>query len=310
MTVGEAQPGLSGYADPRYVTAFSEVGIPCALPRSGGWVLSRKIPGGHDRDAAGCYPLFTCARWSELHEDIEELRSNGFVSLTLVSDPFSAPGPESLGGTFGMVRPFKTHFVADLHRARTSVVSVDHQRCARSAFNRGVRVIECDEPLRHLDHWMTLYERAMASLHVPMHRRYSRASMEIQLCVRGACMLRAETADGIVGYGIFLLSGDVAYAHLTAYAPEARRSRASCAMYWTAMEVLADRVRWIDWGGNAGVVDDHASSLASFKRGWASEARVAYLCGSVLDEGRYQQLARESGYAGSEYFPAYRAGES
>jgi hypothetical protein len=209
-----------------------------------------------------------------------------------------------------MVRPFKTHFVTDLALARRAVVSVDHQRCARSAFNRGVRVIECDAPLMHVDHCMALYGRAMAALQVPMQRRFSRASMEIQLSVSGACMLRADTEEGTVGYGIFMLSGDVAYAHVTAYTPEARRVRASCAMYWTAMDLLADRVRWIDWGGNAGPVDDQSSSLASFKRGWASDTRVAYLCGSVLDEGRYRRLTQESGTTGSPYFPAYRAGES
>ena len=75
-----------GYAHPFYAASLAEFGAPLRLPRCGGWVLERSVPGGHARDAMGCYPLFVCQDWRALAADLDDL--DGPVSLSLVSDPF------------------------------------------------------------------------------------------------------------------------------------------------------------------------------------------------------------------------------
>jgi hypothetical protein len=74
----------------------------------------------------GCYPLFTCQDWSQLHHDLERL-GNELVALSLVTDPFGEYDLSYLERCFDMVLPFKEHFVIDLHRPVTNSVSKHHQ---------------------------------------------------------------------------------------------------------------------------------------------------------------------------------------
>ena len=78
---------MTGYLHADYARSLAEFGTPRELPRSGGWILERKIPGFNAYDAMGCYPLFCCKDWSRLQGDIAELQSE-LVSLSLVPDPF------------------------------------------------------------------------------------------------------------------------------------------------------------------------------------------------------------------------------
>ena len=78
---------MTGYMHPGYVESLKEFGTPRALPRCRGWILERQIPGYPYHDAMGCYPLFACQDWSQLHLDLEEVGSE-LVSLALVTDPF------------------------------------------------------------------------------------------------------------------------------------------------------------------------------------------------------------------------------
>src|SRR5512147_3121730 len=106
-------PDLMGYADPRYAFSLSEFGEPRELPRCGGWIIARPIPGTPYQDATGCYPLFACRDWTKLREDLEHAGPD-LVSLVLVADPLSGVAPDYLEQCFDFARPFKTHFVADL----------------------------------------------------------------------------------------------------------------------------------------------------------------------------------------------------
>ena len=62
---GDTCKGKTGYLHPEYVKSLAEFGDPQWVPRSGGWVLRRKIPGSWYHDAMGSYPLFTCSDCSE-----------------------------------------------------------------------------------------------------------------------------------------------------------------------------------------------------------------------------------------------------
>jgi hypothetical protein len=78
---------ITGYLHPGYAASLAEFGTPRLLPRSEGWILERQIPGSPYSDGMGCYPLFACQDWSQLHADLESIGSE-LVSLALVTDPF------------------------------------------------------------------------------------------------------------------------------------------------------------------------------------------------------------------------------
>jgi CelD/BcsL family acetyltransferase involved in cellulose biosynthesis len=87
-----------------------------------------------------------------------------------------------------------------------------------------------------------------------------------------------------------------AYYHLAAYSPAGYEVSTSYALFVLAFERLRELgVRYVDLGGA------ERDGLTRFKRGWATEERVAHLCGRVLDRAAYDRLAHSS-----DWFPAYR----
>ena len=118
---------LTGYLHPGYVQSLAEFGAPRELPHCGGWVLERQIPEFADYDAMGCYPLFVCQDWSQLHNDLEDLGTN-LVSLALATDPFGTYNPAYLKQCFDVVVPFKEHFVINFYRPINEFVSGHHPR--------------------------------------------------------------------------------------------------------------------------------------------------------------------------------------
>src|SRR2546428_11489081 len=104
----------TGYLHPGYAESLAEFGVPRPLPRSGGWILVREISGCSTRDATGCYPLFVCRNWSQLHDDLNDLRSD-IVCLLIVTVPSGEYDVSYLRQCFpDVVRPFKEHFMVDL----------------------------------------------------------------------------------------------------------------------------------------------------------------------------------------------------
>lgn len=107
-----------GYADPAYAASLTEVGEQLLLPRCGGSILVRPTPRFDYADAIGPYPLFACANWSGLADDLSELRDE-LVSVSLVADPFGAWTVEELRASFpDLMVPFKEHHVVDLSGSR------------------------------------------------------------------------------------------------------------------------------------------------------------------------------------------------
>ncbi|UCD49842.1 MAG: hypothetical protein JSW27_20220, partial [Phycisphaerales bacterium] len=117
---------VTGHAHPSYAEALAEFGRPRELPRCGGWVLERSIPGSSHRDAMGCYPLFGCQDWSGLREDVDALDGE-LVSLSMVLDPFGGYELAELERTFDFVRPFKEHVVIGLQGLWETQISRHHR---------------------------------------------------------------------------------------------------------------------------------------------------------------------------------------
>src|SRR4051812_629975 len=66
----EASLDVPPYADASYVASLAHAGEPVRLAASGGWLISREVPGTGGRDLTGPYPLLSCTNWHALPEDL------------------------------------------------------------------------------------------------------------------------------------------------------------------------------------------------------------------------------------------------
>jgi GNAT acetyltransferase-like protein len=285
---------------PGYAASLSEFGRPQPLPRSGGWLLEREIAGGAGRDLMGAYPLFGCADWAALPEDLEEL--DGPISVVVVADPLAEVGEVELRRAFpDRVVPFKRHQVRDLDAGHT--LPEHHRRHLRRAAE-AVEVEVCADPLARLDDWLALYATLVERHGLTGIQAFSREAFERQLALPGLLAVRAERAGAAVGMALWLTDGPDAWYHLGAYSDAGYEVSASYAVFAVALGELRERgVRRVDLGGAAGAADAD-DGLTRFKGGWATEERVAHLCGRVLDREAYDRLAAG---ADTAWFPAYRA---
>ncbi len=309
---GLAHSTISGYLHPSYAGALAEFGSPLKLPSCQGWVLQRRITNSSYADVMGCYPLFSCVDWSQLHADIDDLAdlAESIVSIAVVTDPFGEYDVAYLKQCFGdIVLPFKQHFVVDLSKPVDTFVNAHHRRNARKA-RQDVQVEECPNPLSLLEEWNGLYKglverHAMKGLAV-----FSRESFAKQLTVPGIVAFRALSHGSNVGMLLWYRQGEIAYYHLGAYSERGYDLRASFALFSHAIEFFAQQgLRWLNLGGAAGAGEGQSAGLSRFKEGWSTGVRTAYFCGRIIDPLKYGELVRARNLGETEYFPAYRFGE-
>jgi hypothetical protein len=256
----------------------------------------------------GCYPLFSCCDWSLLEDDIESI-SGGLVSIALVTDPFGDYTYERLRRTFkGLVVPFKEHFVVDLKAAET-FVHPHHRRKAARALQE-LYIQQCINPADCLDEWTTLYKTLIKRHGISGIAVFSRESFAKQLRVPGIVAFRAVHRDDTVGMLLWYVQGNRAYYHLGAYSPRGYELQASFALFNYAIEYFARHgFEWLNLGAGAGREADAESGLSRFKRGWSNGVRMAYFCGRIFDQEKYQELTVARNVPATDYFPAYRVGE-
>lgn len=298
----------TGYLHPDYAASLAEFGTPWELPHCQGWILERQIPGFPDRDAMGCYPLFACEDWSQLHRDLDELGGR-LVSLSLVADPFGEYDEAYLHRCFDLVIPFKEHFIVDLNHPINDIVSRDARACAERAKRKGVHVEVCEDPTQFIETWMALHSVLAKRHNIKGIKAFSRTAFVKQFKVPGLMMLRVVHQDATVAIGTLAVHERRAYTHVAAYSENAHNLNASCALYWSTIEHLSHKVHWIDWGGGAGIKDVGTDGLSQFKRRWSTHTRTVYFCGRIFDHDRYSEIAKAKGVSAAAYFPAYREGE-
>lgn len=296
-----------GYADPLYAQSLREFGKPRELPRCGGWLLEREIPGTPYRDAMGCYSLFACRDWSRISEDLAEI-GDDLVSVALVADPLGDYAPEQLAEWFDVAIPFKEHYVSDLARPLESFVSKDHRRDARAALKRVSVQVVADLP-SFVDEWTDLYSNLIARHDIRGIRAFSRAAFADQFRIPGMTAFRADANGQLVGGHLALVQGDCAYYHLAAMTAEGYKLGAGYALKWTDLCHFAGNVAIYNHLGGAGVSSQAGDGLSLFKRGWSSGTRMAYFCGRILNRPVYDELAARSIDPTGSYFPIYRQGE-
>ncbi len=301
--------GPSGYLHPGYADSLREFGHPRELRRCGGWILERQIKGLSWKDAMGCYPLFCCQDWSQLHTEMKDLKDE-FVCLSLVADPFGDYKTKDLTRCFeDLMIPLKEHFVIDLNRPRRTYVTEHHRRYARKALTL-TQVENCDIPTAFADEWVKLYDILSFRHNIGGIRAFSKNSLVRQLEVPGLVMFRAIRQDATVGILLWFIQGEVGYYHLGASSPLGYSVHASFGLFWSAIDHFSERgLRWLDLGGGAGIENKGTDGLSRFKRGWSTGSRPAYFCGRIFDRKKYRDIVKAQGSEGTTYFPAYRNGE-
>lgn len=299
---------VTGYLNSEYAESLSEFGVPTELTRCGAWILKRQIAGFAYYDAMGCYPLFACQDWSQLHLDLEEIEDE-LVSLALVTDPFGDYDEVYLRRCFNdVVVPFKAHFVVDLSRPLDEIGSSRRRYDARRAL-RDVRVEVVQKPIQFLDQWVILYKSLVDKYGIRGLRAFSRGAFAKQLSLPGSTLFVASYRDAIVGAKINFVHGDVVYAHLAAFDTVGYEVGASRALDWTTIEYFAGKARWLNLGGGAGIAQDATDGLSKYKRGWSTDTRMAYFCGRIFDLEKYTEVSKANCVSATDYFPAYRKGE-
>ena len=299
MRPPSSQP--SGYRSQAYALALADVGQPLTFGSTGGFLLERSIPGTQKQDLMGPYPLFCCDDWGVLGAALDALGPR-HVSVTLVTDPFCPIMAEGLADLFPICRPLHDHFVIDL--AAPLTLSRHHRRKLRHAGS--LRLASGPAEVSLAADWVRLYEVLVARKNIRDLRGFSAEALRSQLQVPGAHLVTAWDNEEMVGADLYLLDGEVAYAHLSAYSDKGYDLSASYPMMELAIGYFRDRgARFIDLGGAPAAGN---SGLLDFKSGWTHLTLPSYLCGRVLDPVAYRDLC-PSGADGSGYFPGYRRGE-
>jgi hypothetical protein len=298
-----------GYLSRAYAEALGELGAARFLAASGGWILERPIQNSRCRDAMGCYPVFSCRDWTMLGEDLDDLGTD-LVALSVVTDPFGEQDVERLRALFpDLMRPFKRHYVIDLPAFDGASLDAHHRRNIRKGL-ANVQVERADDSQGCGSEWVRLYSTLIARHQIRGMAAFSASSLRAQLAVPGTVVFKACQDDRVVGMTVWYVSGTIGYYHLAAYDDSGYEGRASYALFAMAIDYFrAQGLVWLGLGAAAGLSEDHTSGLARFKRGWASDTRVVYLCGRVFNPEAYAELTAQTGAAHASYFPAYRERE-
>lgn len=298
----------TGYGGRRYVETVAPPERIVEVPRCGGLLVRRPIPGSDRHDVANAYPLFRCADVGRLADDVASLDA-GPVSVTLVIDPLLRADPTDLLRGFEVVREFKQHFVV---RFASFAPSRHHRRDARRAL-RHVEVICAGDVEPWADDWLRLYRRLGRRHTLSAGADFGEESLRRQLMLPSMRVYVARRGGAACAMALWYVDGGVAHYHLAAADDEGYRLGAAYALMLRALDDLAALgLSYASLGAGAGYGTGDGDGLARFKAGWSNLSLPAYLCGRVLDHAAYAALAA-SGAAGSAtarsagYFPAYRA---
>ena len=295
----------TGYLHANYARSLAAFGTPHYLPDAQGWLLKRPIPFSPHWDAMGCYPFFACKNWRQLDSELASLQQD-LVSVMLVTDPLGYVEPSALQATFtDLLRPYKDHFIVDLHPPLGRNLNAHHRRNVRQALSQVV--VEHCTPAAAFDEWVTLYAHLIQRHHITGIAAFSRESFAAQWQVPGLTVLRATAQGETVGMTLWYTDEERVYYHLAAYSPRGYEMKASYALFHAAMEHFAHAgIRWMALGAGAGTHNDGADGLTRFKRGWATETRPVYLCGRIFDQPTYSKLVGANAATTGSFFPAYR----
>lgn len=298
MEVSDNKQARSLYARKAYADAFGFGSIDVGEWRTA--LLVRPIPRSDWRDALGCYPLALLDRNADLKAGLEQLRAAKLVSVALVPDPLTGPSEKNLAAAFEICRPFKMHYAID-REAGAIRFSTTHRRWIRKALR--LCAIEPVELRDTLGDWKRLYAHAVARHEISDVQNFAPSYFDALAKMPEVSAFAARNAGNIVAMALWVRSGNIAYYHLGASAPEGYEAQAMYGIIASAIDYFSD-CGVLHLGGAAGISGKEDDGLAYFKKGFANRAVEAYFCGACLDSDRYAILTKNR--AATSFFPAYR----
>lgn len=264
------------YCTEAYARALEEPGAhPRYVEEWGTHVLVRETAGGVRR-AAGTAPLAPLAPGCDLRAGLDALRAEGIASVSLVTDPMTAPELAELEAAFDVCRPLKENYLIDRE------IGEPHLRKRhRNIVNGARRAVETrDVDLAdHLDRWLDMYEKNVEVRQIaqPFDPMYFKRLVDVE----GLETIAAFAGEEIVSMSMWFRHDDVLYFHDGASTEEGFAVAASYATFAHAIEGLGD-CRFAFLAGAGTMKDDPLDGLAVFKRGFSNSSTVNHLCNAVL----------------------------
>lgn len=289
------------YATFEYVQSLSFNGQAFDVPEWGSAVVSR--PTELDlADVAGSYPMTVLSPGVDLAGGLARLREAGFVSAVIVLDDYHRPLMTALESAFDLVRPFKTHYVVD-----RSVGDAAPSRHHRYEIKKSLSSVNVEAfALRdHFEQWLGLYENLTFRHGLSGMHDFPRSHHELLSEMPGVTAVGAFADGVLLAAHIWVEHGGRVHSHLAASSEKGYGLGAAYAVNDASIRLFPD-VGIINLGGGAGYEDDSSNGLARFKMGFTNATSRSYVCGKILDAGKYAQLSATRDSA-SNFFPTYRA---
>jgi hypothetical protein len=183
-------------------------------------------------------------------------------------------------------------------------LAVNHVRNARKAL-QGLVVRREDDPMDFVEGWISLYAGLVERHAITGVAAFSPASFRAQFQTPGLVVYSARAGDRLAGMALFYRMDRQVYYHLAAYSEEGYNEKASFGIFRKALaDFKQEGLELLNLGGGAGLQEKGEDGLMRFKKGWANDTRMAFLCGKICDRPIYEALS--NGRARNGYFPAYR----
>ena len=289
------------YATFDYVQSLSLEGQAFAVPEWGSAIVSRPIELDLS-DVTGSYPMTVLAPDADLAGGLARLREAGFVSAVIVLDDYHRPPIAELEGAFDLVRPFKTHYVVD--RSVGDAMPSRHHRYEIKKALAAVKV-EAFDLRDHLEQWLRLYENLTKRHGLSGTHDFPPSHHELLSVIPGVTAVGAFLDGELLAAHIWVEDNARVHSHLAASSERGYALSAAYAVNDASIRFFSD-ARIINFGGGAGYEDDSSNGLARFKMGFTNATSRSYVCGKILDAGKYAQLSANRDEA-TTFFPAYRA---
>jgi hypothetical protein len=252
--------------------------------------------------------LFFCQNWNALKEDLADL-SEEVVSVGLVADPYGNYTQEQLADCFDVVNAYKVHYIADLTKPLDTLGSKHHRKIAQSALEK-MEVKVCEHTERFAKGWTKLYQNLSHRHQIKGIRAFSEQAFTRQLQMPEIIVHKAMYKGEVIGAQLFFQHNDVVHCHLGAVNDLGYSLGAFYALDYYSIEYFSGKANKLDIGGGTGIFrDEKKDGLSRYKKGWSTEIRPVYFCGSITSPERYSALALVNNINKTSYFPAYRLGE-
>ena len=290
------------YSSLDYVRSLSHIGEPYYCENSQLYLIKRSIPGTNRYDLISPYPFLSCDDLIAFDKDIKSL--DGYVSVTIVTDPFSSDDINFYKTIFpDYLKLFKYHSIVEL--ASFSPSKHHLRNCKKGLSYYSVEIT--NDLLPDLEVWCDLYAHLKNKHGITGPSDFTRNSFyDLAQINQNLIVAKAIDESGVIrGMSIWLTDKHLAYYHLAAYDQIGYASRASYALFYSVLKYfLSQGIQYVGLGAGAGPIATN-SGLNRFKKGWANQSMPVYICGKIIDHDFCNNYAPDAEKINS-FFPPYR----